>query len=129
MRLVNLKDTDWILNLMNQPSVRKASVISVFNGTHLITKKENEKYWKKILKQKDFQAYSINKLGLIKINKGNIGIVIDEKHRRKGLAYNNLKKLIKKGYKAEIRTNNKASIKLFKKLGFKEKVRIYTYDI
>ena len=128
VRKVKLKDKDWILEIMNQRSVQK---LFFFYHSGIIKPKENEIYWRRKLKDRKFKAYAIisdhRPAGLIKIDKGAVGIVVDERHRRKGLAYSALRKLNLKNCTAEIKPHNKTSQKLFKKLGFVEFKRIYRF--
>jgi len=116
------------MDIMNQPSLQK---LFFFYHSGIITPKENEKYWRKKLRDKNFKAWAIIKkkpIGIIKIDNKMIAIVIDENHRGKGIACSALRKLNLKGCAAEIKPNNKASMKLFKKLGFIEKKKIFELE-
>ena len=112
------KDRNWILQLMNEKEIRQNS----FN-TESISKKGNDNYWKKNLGRKGFEAYAIEKasvpVGLIRIIDGEVSIAITKKQTRKGIAYGILSKINLNNCFAEIKPTNTASIKLFKKLGFK----------
>jgi len=118
---IDIIDKDWILRLMNQLFVRNNS----FNPK-LIEPKENEKYWKRKLKQKNFNAWAILiPVGLIRIDKGEISVAVDKNFRNQGIAFDALNKLKLKGCIAEIKPENKISIRLFKKLGFVEQKRVF----
>ena len=113
LRKITLQDLDWILDIVNQPSARKAS----FYGKR-ITIKGHIKHWKERLKSIKALAiiYNNTPIGVIKVFKDrSVFIVVDEKYRRRGIAYNSLRRVNFK--RAEIKPNNTASLNLFRKLG------------
>ncbi len=120
LRPVNFNDRKWILNIMNQKTVRKNS----FNPAK-IKVKENTKYWETKLKDNDFKAFAIfsgkTPVGLARIDKKIVSIAINENFRKKGIAFIALSGINIRECIAEIKPKNTASKKLFKKLGFKEK--------
>jgi len=120
IRPVRLEDRQWILNLMNQESVRKNS----FNQEK-ISKQENDAYWEKKLERKDFKAYAgivgNEPVCVARIDKGKVSTMVDKKWKNKGIAFRVLSNIDLKGCIAEVKPENNTSKKLFKKLGFKEK--------
>jgi len=122
LRRVERKDFDRILEIVNQPEAREAS----FYGKK-IYKKSHYKYWNKRLRNKMSFAITNEKevIGVIKIDNNEVSITVDKKYYRKGLAFRALSKIGLDGTKALIKPGNIASIKLFKKLGYKEKMVIY----
>lgn len=119
IRPVSLKDVDWIWELMNQGSVRNASF-----STKRIGKEENRAYWKRKLEDKGFRAWTIcsegKPVGLVRVENGTVSIAVSESHRRKGLAFRALSELDLEGCRAEVLPENRDSLKLFLKLGFRE---------
>lgn len=124
IRRVKYSDRVWILKLMNEKEVRANSFT-----TEKISKETNDKYWKKKLKQKGFEAYAIKRnskpIGLIRIIDNKVSIAITKKQRNKGIAYKTLSKINLENCYAEIKTSNKQSKKLFKKLGFRKEYKTY----
>ncbi len=123
-RKITLKDRNWILKLINEKEIRQNSFT-----TREISKEENDKYWKKKLKRRDFEAFAIFSgeipIGIIRIDKKIVSIAVSKNLRKKGIAFATLSPLNLKGCTAEIKPKNIASIKLCKKLGFKEKKIVF----
>ena len=114
----------FLINLRNQKYVRFNSI-----NSKTIPQKKHELWFKKFLKNKN------NKLFLIKYYKKNVGYIRIEKKKEeyhtswailkkysgKGITSRNLKKATNKKikYVAKIKRDNKASIQIAKKSGFK----------
>lgn len=116
-RPVCFKDRDLILKLLNEKKIRKNSL-----KTKKISIKENENYWKKVLKQKNFKAYIIkkgkNSIGLVRIKNKTVSIAITKSQENKGIGFRILSEMNLDNCYARIKKDNKASKRLFEKLGF-----------
>jgi len=119
LREVGKNDLDWIYDLMTDQRVRERSF-----SQREFSKEENEAYWDKKLASKDFKARVIlhgsKPVGLIRLDGKDVSIAIGPEYWGKSIAFNALKQLDLKGFEARVKPGNKASLNLFKKLGFSE---------
>jgi spore coat polysaccharide biosynthesis protein SpsF len=122
IRPVVFGDNQWIRVIMNQESARKNS----FNQAE-IGSAENENYWRRKLADPEFRAFAIiageKPAGILRIDNGLVSVAIDESFRGKGIAFAALSSLDLGDCVAEVKPENEASARLFKKLGFEEASR------
>lgn len=118
----NKKYHEFIRCLRNNKDVKKG-----FIQQHYITKKQQSEYMKK--HGKDYYVCLFNGIpaGYVGVINGDIRIATHPRFQRKGLGLFMIKSLLKKRKRlqAKIKPDNTASIKLFKKAGFKLKYYIY----
>lgn len=123
IRKVCWNDRYWIYNLMTDEEIRKN-----FYSPKEITWEEHKAYWKKKLGQKTFRATAILKqkswpVGLIRLDEEDISIAIKPGYQRQGIAFEALSRIDLSKSVASIKPSNKASKRLFKKLGVKMEIK------
>jgi len=118
-RKVTMEDADFLLDLKNDPEVRKWAIV-----THQEIKRENHLFWlEKKLKEKGIYFYILieddNCVGDLRVEADReISVRIVKEFRGKGLARQALGLIAGKFY-AKIVEGNLASMNLFIKSGFK----------
>ena len=110
-RLATINDADFVYNLRNSPDVRNISWNTeyIHYTDHLKFFKEHYKEYRIIISQEQM-------VGFIRVNNGNISIVLDREHRNMGIGSMVLKYFIGR---AEIKLGNPMSLYAFINAGFK----------
>lgn len=115
LRLATFDDADYLLDLKNDPVMRKFAV-----ATHNKIKKKDHLKW---LEQNIGGIYIITQrgwmVGMMRIADGEVSINIDPVFRGQGIGSKVLKKFCPKGVWAKIVDGNVASMNIFLKNGFK----------
>jgi RimJ/RimL family protein N-acetyltransferase len=127
LKAVSSDDLEWIYGLMTNPRVRER-----FFSQEQFSREESASYWERKLKEDSFRAFGIwqgsSAVGLIRLDGKDVSIAVKPELWGRGIAFNALKLLDLEGFKARVKVGNEASVKLFKKLGFKESYIVLERD-
>lgn len=122
LRKADTEDCSFLFDVRNEKSVRENSFF-----TDKIDHNEHSEWFKKALKSENKTIYIIEnngeRVGFLRLEKIlEINIAIDKSGRGNGFAekaLNEIEKCIDGKIMARIKNNNKKSLKLFKKAGYK----------
>ena len=140
LRGATIRDTDFLYELRNDPSVREQSF-----QTDKIVYENHKKWLKEKLEKNDVLIFIMEhcgeKIGQVRIDMdksgkwGNISYAVRKDYRKKGAGTWMLKKVEEMLYRSglqglvgEVKRNNVASQKVFQRLGYNEKVTDYGYE-
>ena len=120
LKEISENDLEWIYDLMTNKTVREMCF-----SQKEFSMAEHIAYWKKKLVQKKFKARAIwheNKpVGLVRLDGNDISIAVKPDFWESGIAFNALSQFDLSNFEARVKPGNDSSLRLFKKLGFKEK--------